>query len=476
MEDDYDGINYDPDNLMGDHGYGGGDDDTYIPDDDDAPIYDMGDDDGGDVFLPDDDDGGAGEQLDPLDDLENCWLIAKSADAATEEQISQLNELVRKETEYFGKDKTKFGFRATRLLLNIASQEGRSADVQTYFKTLTTEYKTQLKESRHGVTALLEKLVDSPNIVQLCDDTLAFTNDIKNRVKLMLLKARGLVKNKESEAEIEKTLNEAHGLCQINGVDDVLQSSALLDIYALKMAIAEERGNLKAQKTYFDRSLPLTSAGMASNCKVTGSIFRCGGRVRLFDSKFGEASGHFCEAFKNFDEGRFVDEADECLKLWVFSSLLSGSPVNPFDDQRASVYLSKTAIKNIERLVRSSVAKNIDQFLRDKKPCLRDETVARFVPALERKVQKLVIVDMVQPYSNISLPFIAKKIMASEEDTENLLVEMVLDSQVAGRIDQTAAILHLRPPQTAQDEYYEGVRLVSSTVAKLQNSVLQAVS
>jgi len=195
-----------------------------------------------------------------------------------------------------------------------------------------------------------------------------------------------------------------------------------------------------------------------------------------FDSKFGEASGHFCEAFKNFDEGRFADEADESLKLWVFSSLLSGSPVNPFDDQRASVYLSKTPIKNIERLVKSCTTKNIDQFLKDKRSCLRDPTVARFVPALERKVQKAVIIDLVQPYSNISLPFIAKKIMSTEEETENLLVEMILDNLVGGRIDQTAAILHLRPPQIAQDDYYEGVRHVSSTVAKLQNTVLQAVS
>lgn len=480
MGDEYDGINYDPDNMMGD-AYLGGDDDAFVGDDGDGDLL-VADDDGDLLLLDDDPDGdapGGDDEIDPLDDLENCWLTAKSAEP--EEQPELLKALLVKEKDYYdnNKERTKFGFRATRLLLNLAHAEGKSAEVLKHFATLTTDYKQQLKDSRQPITVILEKLVDSPDIVKLCDSTLAITSDLKTRVKLMLLKARGLVKREdhsaEAEAEIHKILDVAHDLCKENGIDNVLHSSSLLDIYALKISFAEQKGNFKAQKSYFDRALPLTSAGLASN-QVTGAIFRCGGRVRMHDCKYGEASQHFCEAFKNFDECRYTEGSDECLKLWVFSSLLSGSPVNPFDDHRAAGYLTKTPIKNIERLVRSSTAKNIDQFLKDKRPCLRDPVVADYVPHLERSIQKRYFLDLVKPYSNISLGFVAKNIVASELDTENLLVEMILDGQVQGRIDQTAGCLYLRPPPIAQDEYYDGLRAVSATIAKLQNSVLQAVS
>jgi len=114
--------------------------------------------------------------------------------------------------------------------------------------------------------------------------------------------------------------------------------------------------------------------------------------------------------------------------------------------------------------------------LKDVKPALRDPLVAGYIPALQRLVQKDYVLDLVKPYANISLPFVAKKIIATEEETENLLVEMILDGQIQGTIDQTAGVLYLRSPKTARDFYYQHMKNVSSTVSKLQNSVMQAVN
>lgn len=239
----------------------GGDDDAYIPDDDDCQLvaHDSNDD---DLLIDDDGTGDNNEPMDPMDELENDWLTAKSAEP--EEMVEQLENILKKEKDLLGKEKTKFGFKAVRLLTTIAFNEGRTADVTKFYTILTTEYKQQLKDSRQPITILLEKLVDFEDIVKLCDSTLGVTNDLKTRVRLMLIKAKGLVKKSgaDSNAEIEKTLNEAHDLCKTDGVDNVSHSSTLLDIYALKIQIAEEKGNSKALKLFFERSFPLTSAGL----------------------------------------------------------------------------------------------------------------------------------------------------------------------------------------------------------------------
>jgi len=294
---------------------------------------------------------------------------------------------------------------------------------------------------------------------------------------LLLLKAKGLVKkaNPSLENEIQSTLDTAHGLCQVDGVDSVAQSSSLLDIYSLKMQIAEKRNNLKALKDHFEKALPLTTAGLASTYN-TGVIFRCGGMVKLREGKYADASQHFCESFKNYDECRNIDGADETLKLWVISSLLSGAKVSPFDDARAMSSLNKLAIKNFERIVKSVLGKNIEQFLKDVRPALRDPMVASYIPPLQRLVQKDVFLELAKPYANISLPFVAQKIMATPEETENLIVEMILDGQIQGTIDQTAGVIYIRSPKTARDFYYQHMKNVSFTVSKLQNSVMQAVN
>jgi hypothetical protein len=75
------------------------------------------------------------------------------------------------------------------------------------------------------------------------------------------------------------------------------------------------------------------------------------------DHKYADASQHFFDAFKNYDECRNVDMSVECLKLLVFSSLLGGSKVNPFDDKRAASHTSKQEIKNFEKLVKDVLSK-----------------------------------------------------------------------------------------------------------------------
>ena len=63
----------------------------------------------------------------------------------------------------------------------------------------------------------------------------------------------------------------------------------------------------------------------------------------------------------------------------------------------------------------------------------QDPVVSPYVPALQRLFQKEVFLDLCKPYANISLPFVANKINATPEETENLLVEMILDGQVKGK-------------------------------------------
>jgi len=228
-------------------------------------------------------------------------------------------------------------------------------------------------------------------------------------------------------------------------------------------------------KTYFDKANALTERGMASNA-VLGTIFSCGGRARMRESKFGEASQFFFEAVKNYDQCRKQDEAIECLKLKVFSSLLSGSKVNPFDDQVAASYLTKPVIKNYERVVKDVLSKNADSFLVNIKPLQRDDTVKEYVGLMKRLIQKDLFLEVVKPYANISMAFVGKRIHTTPEETESILVELILNKQINGTIDQATGTLVLKPPQLTYENFYGNLLHMATHIDKLQRNVLTSIS
>jgi COP9 signalosome complex subunit 2 len=335
-----------------------------------------------------------------------------------------------------------------------------------------------MKDHLQAVNKLLDKILDYPEVPALV--TLAFQNitDKLNRTKLLLTKAKSMLKRDVASLypSIIETLEEAHSyLKTADGSDDNNNVNLLLELYSHKIMLAEKRRNNKDMKAYFDRAILLTESGMVSNA-VLGTIYTCGGRARMRESKFADAAQFFFEAVKNWDQCRRQQETEDCIKLKVFSSLLSGSKVNPFDDQITASYLVKPSIKAFERVTKDVLLKNADAFLQDIKPLQREEIVKDYVPLLKRLIQKDLFLEIVRPYSNISLAFVAKRIHTTPEETENILVELILNQQIEGTINQASGTLVLQNLSTSYSNFYGGLNSVANSVDRVQRTVLSGLA
>lgn len=52
------------------------------------------------------------------------------------------------------------------------------------------------------------------------------------------------------------------------------------------------------------------------------------------------------------------------------------------------------------------------------------------------KVSLKVLLKLIQPYTQIRLPFISKKLNIPESEVEQLLVSLILDNRILGHVDQ----------------------------------------
>jgi len=242
----------------------------------------------------------------------------------------------------------------------------------------------------------------------------------------------------------------------------------------VKIQLAERRRNNKDTKSFSDKVIEMAKLAMVP-ANVLGTIYQCGGRVKMREAKWKEAAEFFFDAVKNWDSCRRQQETFDCIKLQTIASLLSGSKINPFDDKTTQSYRDKLEIKRFEKVAKDVITKNADSYLVDIIPLQREEIVKDYIPLLTRLVQKELLLEIVKPYSNISMLFISKRIHATKDETENILVELILNQQIQGAIDEAKGILVLKRTNKFSG-YYAGLFGVANAIDRVQKNVLSGIS
>ncbi len=75
-----------------------------------------------------------------------------------------------------------------------------------------------------------------------------------------------------------------------------------------------------------------------------------------------------------------------------------------------------------------------------------DPFIRNYIEDLLKNIRTQVVLNIVQPYTRIRIPFISKHLNIPEHDVEQLLVSLILDNRIRGHIDQvrfaTSSRLH----------------------------------
>ncbi|KAL3905047.1 MAG: hypothetical protein SGILL_009834 [Bacillariaceae sp.] len=159
-----------------------------------------------------------------------------------------------------------------------------------------------------------------------------------------------------------------------------------------------------------------------------------------------EAAGKtFFQAFKSYDEAGDPSRL-RCLKYLVLASMLGTSSINPFDSQEARPYRDDPEIAAMTNLVSAFQNNEIHKFDRilqqNRSRIMEDEFIREYVEDLLRTIRTQVLRRVVRPYTRISLEAISKELNnIPVEDVENLLVGLILDGTIDGKIDQGSGSL-----------------------------------
>ncbi|KAG1437884.1 hypothetical protein G6F56_012884 [Rhizopus delemar] len=100
-----------------------------------------------------------------------------------------------------------------------------------------------------------------------------------------------------------------------------------------------------------------------------------------------------------------------------------------------------------------------------------DSFIRTYIDDVLKNIRTQVLIKLIKPYTRIDISFISKQLNVPEPDVEELLVGLILDERISGKIDQVNHRLELDRRSTDARKY-EALANWSENVSSLCKTVM----
>eukprot|EP00708_Paratrimastix_pyriformis_P002848 GAFH01001606.1.p2 GENE.GAFH01001606.1~~GAFH01001606.1.p2 ORF type:complete len:440 (+),score=155.94 GAFH01001606.1:26-1345(+) len=395
---------------------------------------------------------------------------------ADKDKIKHFEEVIKLE----GKKPAEWGFKAQKRLVKIYFKQNNFPKMMKHYRDLLTYVKSAVTRnvSEKVINGILD-LVSTSDSMELLQDfyeaTLATLRDTKNdrlwfKTQLKLANLYYARKNYPSMSKITRELQQ--GCLRPDGTVDPNKGSQLLEILALEIQMYTDTKNNKKLKEIYERSLGVKNALI--HPRIMGTIRECGGKMHMYERDFRGAATDFFEAFRSFDEAGSPRRILS-LKYLILASMMSQSDINPMTAQETRAFKDDPQIVALTDLIEAYQASNIARFegiLNDptkKESIMGDAFIRSYIEDLLKNIRVAKLKNLLRPYTTIRIPFISEQISTPVNEVESLLVALILDNQIYGRIDQINQILILEDKNQSNRKYQAMTRWANTVLGLRSN-------
>lgn len=385
------------------------------------------------------------------------------------------------------------GFKALKQAIKVQYMLSLKDDALKNYRRLMNEELSQPYISKsyaeRSVNGMLEFLSNS-NDPQFLEEI--YLNAVKGLTKtgneraltkanLKLAKLYLDTKQTDKAASVVTELSVA---LESEGSNDSTRGTSLLELYSIQIQLYGETGDTMKLKEYYNKALQVTTA--IPHPRILGIIREYGGKMHMSESMyplycFLEDAGFqtanpstiivfrltpeqwsfaredFFESFKNYDETG-APQRIRVLRYYIMACLLSESGVDPFESQEIKPYLHMEEIDVMKKLVDIFESADIEQFnqlLRSHREDLASDTfIALFLDDIFQSIRCQSVLQIVKPYSSISMEFLAETLAVSKDEALKIVMLLILDDKLPqGRIDDETGTLQLRSAVSIESSF-----------------------
>ncbi|ORY31403.1 PCI domain-domain-containing protein [Naematelia encephala] len=439
-------------------------------------------------FDYDDEDDGAME--DEAGDVENQYYKAKSLkEDNPEAALKAFRAIVDEQTE-----KGDWGFKALKQMtkMNYLHLNRPEKALETYRELLgyTKSHVTRNYAEKsinnildyvggEGKHANLSPKVPLDTLEEFYEATRLACDEAKNeRLSTKSnLKLAKLWLDRKEYTRLNPILKQLHETCGTSSgstsSEDQTKGSLLLELYAIEIQMYSNLQEIRKQKEIYNAAIQVKNA--IPHPRVMGVIRECGGKMWMMEKAWDNASIDLFESFRQYDESG-SSQRIQVLKYLVLTYMLMGSNINPFDSQETKPYKNDPQIIAMTDLVSAYQMRDVQQAERilkaNRATITGDPFIQYFIDDLLRSLRTQYIIDIIKPYTRMELDYLAKTLNITRAETEGLVVTLILDDKVKGKIDQVNGLLILDRFNAEAKKRYEAMSKINEQITLLNARIV----
>ncbi|POY74004.1 hypothetical protein BMF94_2815 [Rhodotorula taiwanensis] len=426
-------------------------------------------------------------------DVENEYYTAKCTYAPRTQRdtpdvaLESFQKIVTNEEAQ--NEQGEFGFKALKQMTKLTFKLGRYDDALRYYKTLLTYTKKAVTRNvaEKAINRVLdyvsaEEGIGLDKMQEFYEVTMNALEEQKNeRLSTKTnLKLAKLWLDRHEYGRLNKVLKELHAQCAPtdDGADvDSSKGTTQLEVYALEIQMYGELKNNKKLREIYEKSLRVRSA--IPHPRIQGVIRECGGKMYMSEKDWTKAQVDFFEAFKAYDEAGSPQRI-QVLKYLVLAHMLTESEIDPFDSQETKPYKSDREIAAMQALVQAYQDRNVheaEKILRTNRETIMDDPFIRgYIDDVLRSLRTQWILEIIKPYTRIEIAYLARQLGIPDAQVEEIVVALILDEKILGRIDQTTGRLELDRHTAVETRRYQALDRWTSQLTSLHSQLLAKAS
>ncbi|BGP54663.1 hypothetical protein JCM8202_001040 [Rhodotorula sphaerocarpa] len=416
-------------------------------------------------------------------DVENEYYTAKSQRDTPDTALESFQKIVSDEEAR--SEQGEFGFKALKQMTKLTFRLGRYDEALAHYKTLLTYTKKAV--TRNVAEKAINRVLDYVSaedgigldkMQEFYEVTMKALEEQKNeRLSTKTnLKLAKLWLDRHEFGRLNKVLRELHAQCDPSddGADvDSSKGTTQLEVYALEIQMYGELKNNKKLREIYEKSLRVRSA--IPHPRIQGVIRECGGKMYMSEKDWTKAQVDFFEAFKAYDEAGSPQRI-QVLKYLVLAHMLTESEIDPFDSQETKPYKSDREIAAMQGLVQAYQDRNVheaEKILRTNRETIMDDPFIRgYIDDVLRSLRTQWILEIIKPYTRIEIAYLARQLGIPDSHVEEIVVALILDEKILGRIDQVTGRLELDRHTAVETRRYQALDRWTSQLHSLHGQLL----
>jgi len=374
-------------------------------------------------------------------------------------------------------------FKATKNMIVIYGQKGNIEQVRNKLKSLLKLCpKVAQNEARDTLSYVLDQLTklmppaDMESIYQEIVPLLKQTNEklwqsICSRLCRMFLEKK---KYKELEELCELLKASMRGP---DGAYDEKKGSPF-EVLALQMQMYAELKDHKHLKQLHSEAKDLS--GVVTDARVNAMLKECGAMIYLSEKNWESAQEDLMDSFKSYQQ-LANPKAKAMLKLLIAASVISGSEINPMTLAEAKVYQDDPEISvyaNLRKAFEDNQTIQLKHIMRANATKIsNDKDMKEFVGEFFKAIKQKIVIARITSYSVVSIQFLGRDLGVSDAEMKSLLVELILDERVNGKIDESKGLLEVSSSEreVQENRKYAALERMTSTMTTMLSGIIDSV-